>query len=111
MTRYECLLWVICGHWSLRQGCPLCPLKRTYRLAGPTSAKCHKRTCWFQTLAVMAMSKEWPSNVDAVRCPLAEFRQDALGETIAIRAGEGEGAMQRLAQLGIELLLEPATRA
>ena len=111
VTRYECLLWVICGHWSLRQGCPLCPLKRTYRLAGPTSAKCHKRTCWFQTLAVMAMSKEWPSNVDAVRCPLAEFRQDALGETIAIRAGEGEGAMQRLAQLGIELLLEPATRA
>ncbi len=56
------------------------------------------------------MSKEWPANVDAVRCPLAKFCQDTLGEAIAIRAGEGEGTMQRLAQLGIELLLEPAAR-
>ena len=38
-------------------------------------------------------------------------RQDALGETIAIRAGEGEGAVQRLAQLRIELLLQPAACA
>jgi hypothetical protein len=40
----RCLLWVISGHSSAHQGCPLYPPIADMLSVASTSAKCHKRT-------------------------------------------------------------------